>query len=372
MKAADRLADTMLALFALRPWEGKKLPDGNPVTVAAYFDTIRGGFDLPTDARRMIVDALANHGNAMVANVCGASTRTVCRDRDALGIANETRQDAQRDVKLTVKREAVAEMEAAVMRLITAGTEVGVTLGSVLVELYVARAWEYHGQSIADYFMLTLGVGELGFTLPKRARREVVKLMAAQVPDAPISHIVYLTGSATSTINKDRANLNVANPNRRFSQKAAWARRRSDETVGEISVQDVFYVVKNPSINVLKIGSTSGDGVQRLRAHRAYGYSSVLFFMDGFPEARVLEEKILVELSRAEIAPLWGREFFSSDVCVSKIVFGLCRDWSVFHGDNGIGLDVSRLRHPRKRARLRVVVSPRRGRRHPPRRRPRP
>jgi hypothetical protein len=95
LKAADRLANTMVELFKLSPWTGQKLHNGNPMQAKHYFTRIRGGFNLPTDARRVIVTALASESLEMVGDVAGCGTATVSRDRKALGIIDAAKSDAQ-------------------------------------------------------------------------------------------------------------------------------------------------------------------------------------------------------------------------------------------------------------------------------------
>lgn len=92
-KAAERLAGTILQLFPLRPWEGKKLKNGHPVTMATYFAAI-GNRLVATNkrARQIVVQELSKSASIdTVIDVTGSSPRTIQRDRIDLGIASEAR-----------------------------------------------------------------------------------------------------------------------------------------------------------------------------------------------------------------------------------------------------------------------------------------
>jgi Tfp pilus assembly protein FimV len=98
-EAAERLANTLVKLYPLRPWEGRKLANGHLMTVKSYFDSLGNAFvGLNTDARRGAVKSLNDTYPDMeidtVVAILGSSPRTIARDRAALGIVNETRQAA--------------------------------------------------------------------------------------------------------------------------------------------------------------------------------------------------------------------------------------------------------------------------------------
>jgi hypothetical protein len=100
-EAAERLANTLVKLYPLRPWEGRKLSNGHPMTVKSYFDSLGNAFvGLNTDARRGAVKSLNDAYPDMeidtVVAILGSSPRTIARDRDALGIANAAKQAANK------------------------------------------------------------------------------------------------------------------------------------------------------------------------------------------------------------------------------------------------------------------------------------
>lgn len=96
-RAAMDLADVIVRLFPLSPWEGKKLKNGHPMTVAAYYSTVIGvnkdtGFPLPTKARQVVVKAMGDTVEVQViADMTGSGARSIARDRKELGIASEAR-----------------------------------------------------------------------------------------------------------------------------------------------------------------------------------------------------------------------------------------------------------------------------------------
>jgi len=95
--AAMELADVIVRLYPLAPWRGKKLRNGHPMTLAAYYSTVIGvnkdtGFPLPTKARQVVVKAMGNTVEVQViADMTGSGPRSIARDRVALGLANEAR-----------------------------------------------------------------------------------------------------------------------------------------------------------------------------------------------------------------------------------------------------------------------------------------
>jgi hypothetical protein len=100
--AALKLAETIVALFPLKPWEGHKLANGHPMTVKAYYAGLGIGadddkFSLPLNARRHIVREMANTVDVdTVVAMTGSSNRTIQRDRIAEGLANENRSESHR------------------------------------------------------------------------------------------------------------------------------------------------------------------------------------------------------------------------------------------------------------------------------------
>lgn len=132
----------------------------------------------------------------------------------------------------------LAELEAQAAGYVTAGNTAGMSLASVLVELYQRTGWTEHEQSIVDYFTLTIGVGESGFTLPKLARQEVVKLMASQAPDCAIAHLAIITGASLRTISRDREQWELANPNRVNSHKPTPDDDATDDNAGDDDATD--------------------------------------------------------------------------------------------------------------------------------------
>lgn len=115
-----------------------------------------------------------------------------------------------------VTEATVKQLETLASGLVAAASKSGLELAGVLVELYGRQPWTERkpAQTLVDYFQTTIGVGESGFTLPKPARQEVVKLMATAHPDAPIAHIGIVAGASLSTIARDRREFELANPNR--------------------------------------------------------------------------------------------------------------------------------------------------------------
>ncbi|HEY3879993.1 MAG TPA: hypothetical protein VGM12_15475, partial [Trebonia sp.] len=125
---------------------------------------------------------------------------------------------------------AITKLEKDAARFIAAGVKAGTSLAGILVKLYSARGWEAHEQSISDYYRATIGIGEEGFILPKPARQQVVVMMSDANPDAPLAHMVHMTGCSLRTINRDRGEWEVANPNRVNSHKPAGDDTGDDDT----------------------------------------------------------------------------------------------------------------------------------------------
>jgi hypothetical protein len=99
VNAAKNLADVIVKLYALAPWDGRKLTNGHPMTIARYYASLGIGgdnFALPTDARMIVVKAMANTVDVQtVADMTGASLRSIQRDRIAAGLANVNRSESQ-------------------------------------------------------------------------------------------------------------------------------------------------------------------------------------------------------------------------------------------------------------------------------------
>jgi hypothetical protein len=75
---------------------------------------------------------------------------------------------------------------------------------------------------------------------------------------------------------------------------------------------DVFYVVVDEAVGVVKFGITSGNPAPRLRDHRKDGFTEVvrLFRGMGQGEAAILERELLRLLKCAGVAPVRRREYF--------------------------------------------------------------
>jgi hypothetical protein len=120
----------------------------------------------------------------------------------------------------------VAQLEASVIKSIATAEKSVASLPATLVKLYQAKAWESHQLAMVDYFRDTLGISEdSGYTLPFKVRRELVTLMARECPQAEVAHVVIMSGSSVRSIQRDRSELGVANPNRVNAQTSG-----SDDT----------------------------------------------------------------------------------------------------------------------------------------------
>lgn len=77
---------------------------------------------------------------------------------------------------------------------------------------------------------------------------------------------------------------------------------------------DVFYVVMDESVQVLKLGITSTPSRKRIGEHRRSGYETVIRLNEGLPGdvAPVLERTILAALADLGAAPVHGREYFEA------------------------------------------------------------
>jgi hypothetical protein len=94
---AVKLAETLVKLHALKPWDTHK------VTMKSYYADVMGiradNFPFPTDARRHLVKRMHESAPktpvAEIQAMTGASERTIKNDRAFLHIANENRQAGQ-------------------------------------------------------------------------------------------------------------------------------------------------------------------------------------------------------------------------------------------------------------------------------------
>jgi hypothetical protein len=100
--AAMSLADTIVKLYALAPWEGKKLTNGHPMSLAYYYANVIGvgtaedKLSLPLKARQFVVETMANTVDVeTVMAMAGASRSSIQRDREKLQLANPNRQNGQ-------------------------------------------------------------------------------------------------------------------------------------------------------------------------------------------------------------------------------------------------------------------------------------
>jgi hypothetical protein len=105
----------------------------------------------------------------------------------------------------------VAELEKLVDTAIADTEKIGAFVVPVLVELYERRAWENHKVPIGVYFRDFRGIGgQDGFRLSRKARHELVK----RIPDPKaVAHVGLMSGYAVRTIDRDRSDLGIANPN---------------------------------------------------------------------------------------------------------------------------------------------------------------
>lgn len=81
-------------------------------------------------------------------------------------------------------------------------------------------------------------------------------------------------------------------------------------------VWDIFYVVQDPTVDVIKIGITSGNALERLRKHERDGFDQVVRLAVGLSgdTAPVLERTILAALGDVREKPVRGREYFPARV----------------------------------------------------------
>jgi hypothetical protein len=78
---------------------------------------------------------------------------------------------------------------------------------------------------------------------------------------------------------------------------------------------DIFYIVYNPTLKVVKFGITSTitRNGYRLRSHEINGYTKLLYYVKNI-NARQLESGIISSLFDRGYMPIKGREYFSLDV----------------------------------------------------------
>jgi hypothetical protein len=73
---------------------------------------------------------------------------------------------------------------------------------------------------------------------------------------------------------------------------------------------DVFYVVINDTLGIVKFGITSGDPAHRLKTHRRSGYRRAIFLTTRI-EALPVEDRTRVALAKRGYQPVQGREYFA-------------------------------------------------------------
>jgi hypothetical protein len=113
---AVKLAETLVKLHALKPWDTHK------VTMKSYYADVMGiradNFPFPTDARRHLVKRMHESAPktpvAEIQAMTGASERTIKNDRAFLRIANENRQAGQPTTGTTRTPAAPAQATAPV------------------------------------------------------------------------------------------------------------------------------------------------------------------------------------------------------------------------------------------------------------------
>ncbi|WP_406054164.1 hypothetical protein OG462_41990 [Streptomyces sp. NBC_01077] len=73
---------------------------------------------------------------------------------------------------------------------------------------------------------------------------------------------------------------------------------------------DVFYVVTDDVNEVVKFGITSGNPRLRLSHHERDGLDQIVRLIEGYPEARKLENTCITAMRDVGEKPLRGREYF--------------------------------------------------------------
>lgn len=91
-------------------------------------------------------------------------------------------------------------------------------------------------------------------------------------------------------------------------------------------VWDIFYVVVNPTLGLVKVGVTSLDKRQRLSFHRRHGYADVVRVLHGLTDAHLLERHLLITLRDAGVSPVRGREYFPD--AVLAVVLDIVDGWA--------------------------------------------
>lgn len=151
---------------------------------------------------------------------------------------------------------AIIKLEAAAARHIASATKAGTSLADILVKLYSVEAWKAHGQSIADYYGKTIGIGPEGFVLPKAAREQLVVAMSDANPDAPLAHMVHMSGASLSSINRARSAWELANPNRQAAQLKSAS---DDDTDTDDDTPATPRKTRVQTVNVIEIVDNLSD-----------------------------------------------------------------------------------------------------------------
>jgi hypothetical protein len=86
-------------------------------------------------------------------------------------------------------------------------------LAETLVALYPYKPWDAADKSAREYFR-DMGIRPDNFTFPTDARRAIVKGMFTRDPKAVMEHVIAMTGAGEKTIKRDKAFLELVNPNR--------------------------------------------------------------------------------------------------------------------------------------------------------------
>lgn len=119
---AVKLADTLAALYPLKPWEAKRVP------MADYFGSLGIGsdetlFSLPPAARRHLVEVMFTADPKArvedIAIMAGAGVRTIKRDKEAAGLANPNRVESQKAAAAERNTDAEDTAKPAKVRKVT-------------------------------------------------------------------------------------------------------------------------------------------------------------------------------------------------------------------------------------------------------------
>lgn len=87
---------------------------------------------------------------------------------------------------------------------------------------------------------------------------------------------------------------------------------------------DIFYIVVNKNLNILKIGITSGDPRPRLLNHKSNGYEDIILIVNN-PNAHDLENFILRSLRANKYSPSIRNEYF--DLKYINSIYASIEEW---------------------------------------------